>query len=83
MDELLKALTDAIRTGSQLAYPALMGYYTVRVLEVLIPAVATVSAIFIVARMILAAMRLGYARMEQTCREQKQEIYDLKHPGND
>lgn len=35
MDELLKALTELIRSGSQLAYPALMGYYTVRIIDTL------------------------------------------------
>jgi hypothetical protein len=35
MDELLKALTELIRAGSQLAYPALMGYYAVRIAEIL------------------------------------------------
>lgn len=36
MDELLKALTELIRSGSSIAYPALMGYYVVRSVESLI-----------------------------------------------
>ena len=33
MDELLKALADAVRSGTAYAMPALIGYYVVRVLE--------------------------------------------------
>lgn len=33
MDELLKALTEAVRAGTTLAQPALIGYYIVRVFE--------------------------------------------------
>ena len=36
MEQLLIALAEAIKAGSELAYPALMGYYTVKIVEALI-----------------------------------------------
>ncbi|HEY2979919.1 MAG TPA: hypothetical protein VGJ22_01955 [Anaerolineales bacterium] len=35
MDELLKALAEAVRTGSAMAAPAIYGYYAVRIIEAL------------------------------------------------
>lgn len=42
MDELLKALAEAIRQGTALAMPALVGYYAVQVMQTLIPCITVV-----------------------------------------
>lgn len=36
-DQLLAAITELIKTGGQLALPALIGYFTVRAFETIIP----------------------------------------------
>ena len=40
MDDLLKALADAIRAGTAFAMPALVGYYVVRVVEAITPMIS-------------------------------------------
>lgn len=49
MDELLKALAEAVKMGSALAYPALVGYYITSVLGTLLPCTMVVACVWIIA----------------------------------
>ena len=71
MDKLLEALTEAVRLGTAYAMPALVGYYVVRVTEVLIPALAAVIAISIIGRTIRVGMTLYY--------EKSKALWDAYH----
>lgn len=45
MDELLKAITNAVRTGTTLAYPVLVSYFALRALDVLAVPVAFICVV--------------------------------------
>lgn len=50
MDELAKALAEAIKAGSALAPSALIGYYLVRIVEALAPVLGVTVVAWLAAR---------------------------------
>ena len=67
MEDLLKALVEAVRAGSSLALPAVIGYFLVRVLEALATLAEFLGVTWIISRTILAGIRLTH-RMCPSCR---------------
>lgn len=68
MDELAKALAEAIRNGSTLAPYALYGYYMVRVIEALVAPIAFIMTAVIASRVIMVIVKRTW------------DYYDA-HPG--
>ena len=64
MDELAKALAEAIRAGSQLAGPAVVGYYVVRLTEELFTVGGFLGALLIVKSVVLRSLPLATAKWE-------------------
>ena len=62
MDELLKALADAVRSGTAYAMPALVGYYLVRVVEALVFPAAFIGVATIAGRTIRAGMTIYHEK---------------------
>ena len=53
MEQLLAALVEAVRAGSALAAPALVGYYIVRVVESVIPLIGFLVIMLTASRTII------------------------------
>ena len=70
MDELLKALAEAVRQGSALAMPALVGYYGVRIAEAVMVPVGFIGVALIASRTVLAGMTIYHNKGVALCEAQ-------------
>lgn len=82
MEELLKALAEAVRTGKDLALPALIGYYITRILAEAVVYVAcwwiVLSGLYRIVALVLRALILNnYGEGEST---KKLEFFDRYLP---
>ena len=77
MDELLKALAEAIRQGTTFAMPALVGYYVVRTIEALMFPVTMISVVFIAGRTVRAGMNI-YHEKNAALWETRRQAHDAK-----
>lgn len=60
MDKLAEALVEAIKAGTHLAMPALVGYYVVRVVDSISAPLAFVGFVTIVGRTVIKGMQTYY-----------------------
>jgi hypothetical protein len=58
MDELLKALAEAVRTGSAMAAPAIYGYYAVRIVEALCLPITAAIVVGLITRCVVLANQI-------------------------
>jgi hypothetical protein len=67
MDDLLKALAEAVRTGSAMAAPAIYGYYTVRIFEALCLPITAAIVVGLITRCVVRANQIiSVSNVEQT-----------------
>jgi hypothetical protein len=72
VDELAKALAEAIRAGSSLAPSALIGYYAVRIIEALSAPLGFIG-VFTITGYTIRKCVLRYADVEEKNNEAKRE----------
>lgn len=63
MDELVKAIAEAVRAGTAAAFPALVGYYILRGIEALVPIGVVAAFVVPVGR----TVRFVFVQYGQNC----------------
>lgn len=77
MDELAKALAEAVRAGKEFAYPAIVGYYGVRALEAMTTFGIFATIAVIASRTILKGIALSYEK-EIQLEDAKKKTYEAR-----